>query len=558
MFAPTVAAGTATLAVLPAALAALDQDVADAERIDRIRLLEQLKAAAAAAQARETAAFAASQRAQQRVVGLPAKQVGMGIAAQVGLAKRMSPFHARRYTGWAQILITELPATYAALAQGRITEWRAMIVARETAWLTREQRAIVDAELAPRLEALGDRGVEAEAKRIGYRLDPAGALARVRGADTDRRVTIRPAPDTMARLTALLPVAQGVAAYAALLREADQLIGTGDGRSRGQLMADLLVRRLTGQATADAVPVEINLIMTDETLLDPGCTEPAHLDGHGPIPAPLARHLVLDPAATTPMWIRRLFIKPGTGELAAMETRRRYFTANQRHFLRLHDQHCRTPWCEAPIRHTDHVQPAEAGGTTSVANGQGACEACNYAKQAPGWQVSPGPDAITTSTPTGHTYDSRAPDPPRRTRNVRRPRSSLLGSGQVGRDLGAAAEPEFGQDSADVMFDRLDRQVEALRDVSVGSSLAEQAEHLRFAPGQGAEHGRSGRGPRPERPQQLRGGIAVVGRSQPVECGAGEARLVDGDIGLPLDEESGERQAGAGGLVGHLRQGVQL
>jgi hypothetical protein len=38
-------------------------------------------------------------------------------------------------------------------------------------------------------------------------------------------IGVRPAPDAMARLTALLPRAQGVAAYAALRRHADSLIG---------------------------------------------------------------------------------------------------------------------------------------------------------------------------------------------------------------------------------------------------------------------------------------------------------------------------------------------
>lgn len=49
----------------------------------------------------------------------------------------------------------------------RIARIRALeeLVARETIWLSREQRAVVDAELAPRLGRLGDRKVEAEAKR---------------------------------------------------------------------------------------------------------------------------------------------------------------------------------------------------------------------------------------------------------------------------------------------------------------------------------------------------------------------------------------------------------
>jgi hypothetical protein len=51
------------------------------------------------------------------------------------------------------------------------------------------------------------------------------------------------------------------------------------------------------------------------------------------------------------------------------------------------DGTCRTPYCDAPIRHTDHATPVAHGGPTSVLNGLGECEACNYAKEAPGWRV---------------------------------------------------------------------------------------------------------------------------------------------------------------------------
>ena len=46
-------------------------DATDAERIDLIRALEELKGAAAAAQARVTVAFDASQRRAQRDAGVP-------------------------------------------------------------------------------------------------------------------------------------------------------------------------------------------------------------------------------------------------------------------------------------------------------------------------------------------------------------------------------------------------------------------------------------------------------------------------------------------------------
>jgi hypothetical protein len=101
-----------------------------------------------------------------------------------------------------------------------------------------------------------------------------------------------------------------------------------------------------------------------------------------------------------------------------MDSRRRYFTAAQRHFIRLRDQHCRTPYCDAPIRHTDHVRPAEHDGPTSTSNGQGLCQACNHARQAPGWsaEILDTPAEFVITTPTGHQYEHAPPDPPGTTR----------------------------------------------------------------------------------------------------------------------------------------------
>jgi len=462
------------LGALVGLLAQVDTDAGDAELVERISALERVKAAAAAAQVRMTAAFAASQRRAQEAAGVPAERVGQGISAQVGLARHESPARATRYTGWATVLVQELPYTFAALQRGDTTEWRAMIVARETIWLSRTDRATVDQELADRLPTLGDRQVERETKKLAYRLDPHGYLARSRAAANHRRVSLRPAPDTMTRLTALLPAAQGVAAYGALLRAADTARATGDPRGRGQVMADTLVERVTGQTNADQVPVHINLVMTDHTLFgdhaadfepdtdtdtehrphNPGAdsaadgendddiegggadadagdthadrygvgdtcregrhNEPAHLIGYGPIPAGLARDLAC--VTNAKVYLRRLYRNPTTRKLAAMDSHARIFPAPIRHAVIIQDQICRTPWCNAPVRHTDHAKSVAEGGETSLPNGQGLCETCNYVKQISGWHTAPGPggtsESVTTTTPTGHTYTSRPPDLP--------------------------------------------------------------------------------------------------------------------------------------------------
>ena len=180
-------------------------------------------------------------------------------------------------------------------------------------------------------------------------------------------------------------------------------------------MADSLVERLTGRAAGKPAAVEVQLVMTDQSLLT-GATEPAHLSGYGPVPPDWARDLVSSVDGPSGAWIRRLFRSPRSGELVAMDSRSRLFPTGLRRFLRTRDGDCcRTPWCDAPIRHCDHVVPHDAAGPTSAGNGQGLCEQCNHTKQAPGWRARPRPGprhTVEVTTPTGHTYDSTAPPLP--------------------------------------------------------------------------------------------------------------------------------------------------
>ncbi len=95
----------------------------------------------------------------------------------------------------------------------------------------------------------------------------------------------------MCRLTAHVPLAQAVAAQAALTSAADSARAGGDPRRKGQVMADTLVERITGQERADAVPVEVQLVITDESLFQRG-EVPAQVPGYGTVPAAWARTLL--------------------------------------------------------------------------------------------------------------------------------------------------------------------------------------------------------------------------------------------------------------------------
>jgi hypothetical protein len=321
--------------------------------------------------------------------------------------------------GLAKVLVSELPHTLAALRGGHITEWKATLLARESACLTLDDRRVLDRELAAdptRLARMGVRELTGAVRRRVCELDPLAISARRSKAERDRHVSIRPAPDTMTWFTAHLPVKQGVAVFAALRAEADRLVHAGDGRNRGQIMADTLVARVLGASASTTglpeVPVTVNVVIGVDSLLGDS-DETGDIPGYGPIPADVIRRWVAEGITEdVRVELRRLFADPVSGQLIGMESTGRVFPRRLAEFVELRDRHCRTRWCDAPVRHIDHVTSYAEGGPTSAFNGQGLCEACNYAKEAVGWQARPRPGPIHTVwtvTPTGHRYASTPP-----------------------------------------------------------------------------------------------------------------------------------------------------
>jgi hypothetical protein len=157
------------------------------------------------------------------------------------------------------------------------------------------------------------------------------------------------------------------------------------------------------------------LVLSDETLLG-GDSEPADISGYGPIPAAVARAMISGAVTNrrSRATLRRLYAHPRTGALVAMESRARLFPRGLATFIELRDQRCRTPYCDAPIRHRDHARSWANGGPTSADNGLGLCERCNYAKEGVGWRVSTRTHENHThtaefTTPTGRSYRSEAP-----------------------------------------------------------------------------------------------------------------------------------------------------
>jgi hypothetical protein len=410
---PVVAEVAAMLARL-GALAADPAPGADADRIDRIAAFERMRGALAAAQQAEIVAFARSQvEAQIADDRLDPAAVGRGIGDQIGLACRVSPFHGSRRLGIARALRFDLPGVRDLLACGRISEEIAAAVVSETRHLDAARGRRVDEQIcAAGIEELSPRRAAAVVGRLTYEADRAAYVARGRTARKDRRVGLRPAPDTMSVLSGLLPVEQGVACLAALRKHTDAVVAAGDARTRDQIMADTLVERVTGQARAEDVDVEVGIVLPVDALIDPDGAA-AEVTGHGPIPAPIA-HDILDNTRGRRWW-RRLFTTPAGG-LVGADPRRRCFDGVLAHLIRVRDGgRCRDPFCDAPIRHLDHIHPYRAGGPTSLGNGRGVCVRGNHVRELPGWRVElvhdgrgRHPHTVRTTTPTGHSYVSRA------------------------------------------------------------------------------------------------------------------------------------------------------
>jgi hypothetical protein len=130
--------------------------------------------------------------------------------------------------------------------------------------------------------------------------------------------------------------------------------------------------------------------------------EPGELDGHGPIPAALARRLADDPTGT---W-RRLVTDP-VGKLIDYGRTVYQPPAALRDFVVARDRTCRYPSCNRPTCRCeiDHIDSWEDGGETNEPNLHGLCCRHHHFKHDTDWTVERRPDGTTVWTnPAGETF----------------------------------------------------------------------------------------------------------------------------------------------------------
>ncbi|MEU9820000.1 DUF222 domain-containing protein, partial [Pseudonocardia alni] len=272
----------------------VDDDItllSEADLIDQIRQIESLQASLAALQATRIRAFAQA-HVENRLTDDRADADGLhrSVVAQVQLACRVSTAEARTRVANARDLYAGFGRVRDLHIAGELSAAKVSAIAVECRDLDARRRRQVDARLAVHdLTRYGIGRLRAMTRRLVAELAPDRFRARVHAARAERRITLRPAPDAMSYLTAYVPVEQGAACLAALHKafvevQVDPQPLT---RTRGQVLADTLVERVTGQATATAVNLEVQVTVPVQALLDPQSPLPAEIPGLGPIPADL-------------------------------------------------------------------------------------------------------------------------------------------------------------------------------------------------------------------------------------------------------------------------------
>jgi Domain of unknown function (DUF222) len=363
------------------------------------------------------------------------------VAAEIVTATRLSDRMVQRQMGQTVEILDRFPATFEALAGGRISLTHARIIQDASTSLDGpETLARFEAAVLPCAEVQAPCRLRRVAAREAEKARPEALGARHERAVAERCVRVTPLPDGMAELAATLPAAVAYGIHDRLTRMAKvhaESHGAGRancGRSRDQLRADLLSDLLlrgtpAGHDTPDGllasitgrvdvtVPVlslmgethspDQQAIAAESLIAQDSGRVPAELDGRHPIDPETARILAGQAAA----W-NRVLTDPIT---AAVLTVDRYRPGEDlRRLLTARDSRCRFPGCGIPARELDldHTQDAVLGGATAAANLAGLCRRHHTLKHQTRWTVrQSGGGNLDWTSPTGRIYTDSPPTP---------------------------------------------------------------------------------------------------------------------------------------------------
>ncbi|WP_114855089.1 HNH endonuclease [Brachybacterium sp. YJGR34] len=395
-----------------------------AEGLAVVAGIDHLSASLAALDARWQVATQQRIHHADREAGVAARSRGKGTAQEIALARRVSPAASSFSLAAARRMVQTMPELLDALQTGAVTTLQAQTVARSLDAASPETCGEVDRMIGEHPEALHGKSrgrLRSDIQQLIQHLEPGTSRARAERAARARHVTMTPLADGMARVSAVLRAIEATAMMKTLHTRAEVARAAGAKDPVPALEADALVDAvLTGTDDQHSAGpgLDVGIVITDTALLDRDDGQCAKLEGYGALPAHIVSDTLLGrppghlprrgeahPDREVSAVFRRLYTCPSSGQLVAMESRARAFTTGLARMIRWRDETCRTPWCNARIRHTDHATPVHAGGVTSYANGQGLCARCNYLKEHGLWTLTPlnGDPASETTTTSDET-----------------------------------------------------------------------------------------------------------------------------------------------------------
>jgi hypothetical protein len=318
--------------------------------------------------------------------------------------------------------LDRLPALHDALATGAADQRKVAALLRETDHLPESAAArVIDAVLP----AVSDRTVpqlRGDVRRAELLIDPSAAETRHRAARRSRCVRMRPAPDAMAWIEALLPAPDATAVMEALdavaAAASPEDVRSVDER-RADALSDLARGLLDRGSAVDGTPLpsrrhrhpHLSVTIAATTLAGQDDL-PAILGGYGLVPAAVARDLLSDAPR------RVVLTDPVTGEMRARSARTYRPPRHLAGTIAERDVTCTFPGCRVPAERCDqdHIEPFDgnvpADRQTTTSNLHTLCRHHHRMKTLGRW--APTRDHTTGVThwvsPTGHRY-TRDPVP---------------------------------------------------------------------------------------------------------------------------------------------------
>ncbi|MFD8495323.1 DUF222 domain-containing protein [Amycolatopsis sp. NPDC059657] len=374
----------------PSALLAADLSPLSADgHLDVIAAADEARSQAEAAYLRGVDGFAETLRDPREAVDL------------LAVERKISTTRADRDIALAHKLMHLLPATFKALAEGRLNRARVDMIDRATTGLSDETARAVDAAISPLAWLKNPQQLGYLLRRTILTIDPQGAAHRRAMAKKNRSVSVENDYDGMATQH-WHDTAENIHAVQDRIDTiARELRRKRDPRTMNELRADIMRDLLLGKYSSKTV-AHVYVTGNASTIL--GLDDlPGTLRGYGPITADQLREIALGLQAT---WTGVLVDDGGYPKKMAEKKYRP--SAALKEFVQLRDNTCTFPACYRVADKTDydHLRPWHLGGPTDSANGRCECRRHHLAKHSGRWKVEVGADGedIWTSATTRRSY----------------------------------------------------------------------------------------------------------------------------------------------------------